>query len=182
MKKADSLESLIGKLGEIRASLTQLESDSHDHLSRVHPAWRKSASNLLHYLGLRRHDIRLLQEELAALGLSSLGRSEAHVMCTLDAVLKNLHSLAGRTWDSPASSEYVSFGEGKALLAAHTETLLGPAPAHRGVRIMVTLGSEAPDDYHLVRDLLAGGMDCLRTTARSAALSGMSRPKHCRSR
>jgi hypothetical protein len=35
---------------------------------------------LIHYLALRRHDIRRLQEQLAALGLSSLGRMESHVL------------------------------------------------------------------------------------------------------
>ena len=72
------------------------ESDFLKRLSSVHPAWRKSADNLLHYLALRHHDIRQLQEELAMLGLSSLGRSESHVMSTLDAVLNVLHHLAGR--------------------------------------------------------------------------------------
>jgi pyruvate kinase len=42
------------------------------------PKHRLSATNLAHYLGLRKRDIRSLQLELAALGLSSLGRSEGH--------------------------------------------------------------------------------------------------------
>jgi pyruvate kinase len=48
------------------------------------------------------------------------------------------------------------------LLDAHACALLGPEPAGRSVRIMVTLGSEAATDYGLVRDMLAGGMDCAR--------------------
>jgi hypothetical protein len=35
MKKADSLESLIGKPKETPTSLTRFESDSHDHLSAL---------------------------------------------------------------------------------------------------------------------------------------------------
>jgi pyruvate kinase len=160
--KPDSFEVLIAKLGEIRASLIKLESDFPKLLSSVHPAWRKSADNLLYYLALRHHDIRLLQEELAVLGLSSLGRSESHVMSTLDAVLKVLHHLAGRPLEPPARAEYTGFDEGNALLAANTEALLGPAPRHRGVRIMVTMSTAAADDYSLVRELVSHGMNCMR--------------------
>jgi len=44
----------------------------------------------------------------------------------------------------------------------NTDALLGPAPAGRKVRIMVTMPSEAADDYHLVYNLLKQGMDCMR--------------------
>ena len=160
---APRIETLIAKLGEIRSSLVTLESDFLKRLSGVHPAWRKSANNLLHYLALRHHDIRLLQEELAELGLSSLGRTESHVMNTLDAVLKLLHHVAGRPSELPEQQPtYAGFNEGKALLVAHTRALLGAAPAHRGVRIMVTMSSEAADDYPLVRDLVSRGMNCMR--------------------
>jgi pyruvate kinase len=160
--RSSSFDALIARLREIRASLVKLESDFLKQRSGVHPAWRKSADNLLHYLALRHHDIRLLQEELAVLGLSSLGRSESHVMSTLDAVLNILHHLAGRPLEVPRHAEYPGFNEGKALLAAHTEALLGTAPAHRGVRIMVTMSAEAADDYALVRELVSHGMNCMR--------------------
>ena len=35
-----------------------------------------SARNLVHYMALRRHDLRELQDQLAAVGLSSLGRAD----------------------------------------------------------------------------------------------------------
>jgi pyruvate kinase len=160
--KPDSFEVLIAKLEEIRASLIKLESDFPKLLSSVHPAWRKSADNLLHYLALRHHHIRLLQEKLAVLGLSSLGRSESHVMSTIDAVLNALHHLDGRPLEVPPQAVYAGFDEGKALLAANTESLLGPAPTRRGVRIMVTMSTEAADDYSLVHELVSRGMNCMR--------------------
>ena len=54
---------------------------------------RESAYNLVHYLAVRRHDVRELQDELTRLGLSSLGRMEAHVMASLQAVLEVLCAL-----------------------------------------------------------------------------------------
>ena len=116
----------------------------------------------MHYLALRRHDIRQLQSKLAGLGLSSLGRSEPHVLSSLDAVINVLYKLAGSDESAPASEADREFGEGVALLEKNTEVLLGAAPAGRNVRIMVTMPPEAATKYELVRDLLAQGMDCMR--------------------
>jgi pyruvate kinase len=55
-----------------------------------------------------------------------------------------------------------TIGEGAALLEKNSEVLLGPPPAGRTVRIMVTMPSEAATDYDLVRDLVLHGMDCMR--------------------
>jgi len=100
---------------------------------------------------------------LAALGLSSLGRAESHVLATVNAVLKALHCLAGRSWEPPSPEEgLIDFANGQRLLADHTDSLLGGATPGRGVRIMVTMPSEAADDYTLVHSLLKQGMDCMR--------------------
>src|SRR5512134_947544 len=122
-----------------------------------------SAKNLLHYLALRQRDIRGLQERLASLGLSSLGRTESNVLASVNAVLAILYEISylnpmsGLTLGSEGS-----FFHGKDLLRAHTETLLGTRPEGRDVRIMVTMPSSAVDDYHLVKQLLKHGMNCMR--------------------
>lgn len=129
----------------------------------VHSEHRASAANLIHYLALRRHDIRQLQTELATLGLSSLGRNEQHVMGGLDAVLRMLTQLvapAEAPLDLPDGAPAI--GEGATLLEKNSEILLGPPPPGRNVRIMVTMPSEATTDYDLVRDLVLQGMDCMR--------------------
>ena len=129
----------------------------------VHEGYRDSARNLLHYLALRRRDLRPLQLRLGILGLSSLGRTEAHVLATVDAVLEVLHRLEGRTWKRPKTAFSVTdFTSGLRLLTEHTDRLLGPAPKGRVVRIMVTMPSAAANDYSLVYDLLQQGMDCMR--------------------
>jgi pyruvate kinase len=160
--ETSSIGALISELAAIRASMVKLDNDCARQRSTVDPAWRKSVENLLHNLALRHHDIRPLQEKLARLGLSSLGRTESHVMSTLDAVLSILHRLNGQASAVSAPTEDLGFNDGNALLAAHTEALLGPAPSDRGVRIMVTMSTKAADDYALVRDLVARGMNCMR--------------------
>ncbi len=157
------IESLIEQLTAIRSDMLGLEADFADQVAHSHQTYRRSAVNLLHYLALRRHDVRQLQDKLASLGLSSLGRTEAHAMDTVNAVLKILHHLDGRPWLAPErATADVGFAEGKELLDAHTRQLLGANRTHRRVRVMVTMPSEAADDYLLVRELLAQGMDCMR--------------------
>jgi pyruvate kinase len=126
-----------------------------DHLHRDHD---RSARNLLHYIAFRRHDIRDLQGQLAALGLSSLGRSEASILATLQQVLSILGRLAGGL--APKSSPPADLG--KSILTRNTEALFGPRCAERPVRIMVTMSTEAARSYEHVRELLASGMDCMR--------------------
>ena len=64
-------------------------SGAHPEWDQVHPNYRESARNLLHYLALRRRDLRPLQLRLAKLGLSSLGRAESHVLSAVDAVCED---------------------------------------------------------------------------------------------
>jgi pyruvate kinase len=156
----DRIERLIERLTGIRSDLVAAEGAFERGGGAIHPSYAKSARNLAHYLALRRHDVRPLQQELAELGLSSLGRAEAHVLATLDAVLAAVHRIAARPWRSRPAG--LAFREGNKLLREHTGALLGPAPAKRAVRIMVTMPGEAARDYPLVRDLVARGMDCMR--------------------
>ncbi len=140
----------------------KLEADSLPGEADVHPDHRASARNLLHYLALRRHDIRDLQEQLGAMGLSSLGRTESHVFSALHGVMDVLARLDGSDAPQQEPNGMVALAEGQRLLEKNTDTLLGPAPDGRRVRIMVTMPSEAGCDYALVRDLVASGMNCMR--------------------
>jgi pyruvate kinase len=122
-----------------------------------------SASNLAAYLGLRRQDLRHLQSRLANLGLSSLGRSEAHVLASLDAIIHILKIISGKSF-SPESLARASatMTSAEDFLERHTNRLFGPQPPHRWARIMVTFPSEAASDYQFVRELVLRGMDCAR--------------------
>jgi len=129
----------------------------------VHDSFRKSALNLMHYLTLRHHDLRPLQARLAELGLSSLGRSESHVLASIEAVLGTLHGLAGSQWSAGAvSNPAPGYQQGPDLLREHTELLLGKPQAAHNAHIMVTMPTEAAFEYQLMHDLLASGMDSMR--------------------
>lgn len=156
-------KALLRELSALRAAIVAETAVVGARIEATHPSYRDSARNLLHYLALRRRDLRPLQHRLAALGLSSLGRAEAHVLATMDAVLAVLRRLAGNPAAAAArAGEVIGFAAGQGLLDLHTKRLLGPEPEERGVRIMVTMPRQAADDPALVHDLLAQGMDCIR--------------------
>lgn len=153
---------LTEELDRVRTDMVRLVDDSTDLLNEVDPRHQVSARNLLHYMALRGRDLRPLQARLAALGLSSLGRAESHVMATLDAVLGMLRLARGRDACSRSLPEPIDVTAGQQILDENTTAILGPHPPGRGAAIMVTMPSEAADDYTLVSSLLQQGMDCMR--------------------
>lgn len=158
MNRSD-LKELHEELCRLRAEMLELESTGLAGYEETHHGHAASARNLMHYVALRKHDIRHLQTRLARLGLSSLGRTEAHVLEALQTVIVLLQNLIQLKSDAQESLEEK---ESESILSRNTNALLGPQPQGRGVRIMVTMPSEAASDYALVRDLVAQGMDCMR--------------------
>jgi pyruvate kinase len=154
----------------LRATVVGAETmEDHDARSPgavepLHPTHEASAANLGHFVALRSEDLRDLQDELAELGLSSLGRCEAHVLSTVDAVRRALAALAGlpRPVDDAHGGLAPGFGAGQELLERKADALLGPAVPGRPTRIMVTLPSEAADDQRVVDELVDAGMDIAR--------------------
>jgi len=152
---------LSAQLDDLRREMRRRHVESSDTFERVHPSHRQSAANLVDYLTLRRHDIRQLQESLAELGLSSLGRSQEHVITTVERVLDTLDLLTANGWRHRTEAA-VSYGGGRETLEANATALLGPSRAHRQTRILVTMPGEAATDFELVRSLIDAGMDCAR--------------------
>ncbi|WP_075796206.1 pyruvate kinase [Massilia putida] len=153
---------LLRELESIRADIVAETLHAQHRIAEVQPHYQASARNLLHYLALRRRDLRPLQQRLATLGLSSLGRAEAHVLATVDAVLSLLRRLMHSAEPVPESDHYIEFSAGSRILDEHADQLLGPRPNGRNVRIMVTMPSTAADDAELVHQLLEQGMGCIR--------------------
>jgi pyruvate kinase len=128
-----------------------------------HSPYARDAANLAAYIGFRRQDLRALQDRLSALGLSSLGRCEAHVLATLEAVTLALAALAGeppRARDMRRVADAARHGSQR--LKRNTTRLLGPSPRRRSTRIMVTLPTSAAGDGLLLRNLVQRGMDIAR--------------------
>jgi pyruvate kinase len=149
------------ELAELRAALVRAEDHMARSIARVHPRHRASARNLVHYVALRRHDVRELQVELAELGLSSLGRLESNVLASVDRVLRVVCTLGGLPAPEPVRMPE-GLQDGRSLLADNAQALFGPPPPGRSTRILVTMPSTAAGDPDLVQQMVAAGMDLAR--------------------
>lgn len=156
----EELTNLISQLDGLYEDALALEKKFKPIIKQLSPKFRKSAGNLLHYLALRRHDIRRLQENLSIQGLSSLGHAEGHVLVSLAAVRNQLCHLA--KYPPNTHKPAISFSENRTLLSRHTGALLGRHPKHRTTRIMVTFSTDLATNYELVTRLLKAGMNCAR--------------------
>ncbi len=159
--KKNAYADLLQELVTLHRELMTMESESTE-LQKVDARHRASAANLIHYLGLRRRDMRPLQKKLAAVGLSSMGRAESHVLHNLHAIIVLLERALRKQAQQVPSSHVDFSATGPELLDTNTNRLLGKPPAQRLVRIMVTLPYEIADDYTLVKEMLLQGMDCAR--------------------
>jgi len=171
-----ALENLEVDVRDVRDAMLAAETARAADIATTHPAHRRSAANLVHYLELRHHDVRDLQARLAAAGLSSLGRSEAHVLATTEEVLSVLARLNGH--EPPPRVAGIALAEGHEFLVANTKMLLGAPPATRGTRIMVTMPAEAADQPDLVSRMTASGMDIARVNCAHDAPEVWSRMIH----
>ncbi|NKX51307.1 pyruvate kinase [Arthrobacter deserti] len=153
------LGALLADVRRLHADLLEAESAQAAGIAAVRPRHRNSAANLVHYVELRRHDIRDLQARLARFGLTSLGRTESRVLASVESLLRTLARLAG-----PKGGELPSprVPDGAELLAGNADALLGAKPEGRDTRIMVTSPGEATADPALVHNMLASGMDIAR--------------------
>lgn len=162
-RPAHLTEHLIPALEALRQHALSVEQAYASELDAVHPLYRDSARNLLHYCALRQSDIRQLQRELGLLGLSRLGRAEAHTLSSLDAVLSALYAMAGQPPPRRrARRGQIDIADGGQRLNAHARALLGEPVGRRNTRIMVTMPSEAARDPALITALLKAGMDVMR--------------------
>jgi pyruvate kinase len=150
-------------LGELRDTLVQRAERHRGLLMQLPPDRHASGENLLHYLALRDQDLRPLQLRLYRLGLSSLGRAEPHVLASVDAVLSNVGEPGPEMKGcGTAGQARQGFDDNRHRLEQNTLNLFGPSPEGRRVYIMVTLPTQAAEDYLLVEQLLVSGTDCVR--------------------
>jgi pyruvate kinase len=158
--RSEKLQRLVQELDAIVGRAEALEELYAEQLRVLHPDQVPSGLNLLHYLALREGDVRGLQDDLASEGLSSLGRSESHVMASVCAVRRAVRQMLGIDVTCPRPP--VTFRQGPDRIRRRTNTLFGRKLKGSSVRIMVTLPIEAAHEYELVLGMVKAGMNCAR--------------------
>ncbi|MBS4061628.1 MAG: hypothetical protein KG029_14605 [Bacteroidetes bacterium] len=161
MKTKNKLEIIQAQIEKIISKAEKLETEYADSLSAVHPEYRESALNLMHYLAFRSFDISELQQSLRYLGLPDLANIEGHVMRSLLTIQPIIHMLLGDT-DTVTQKNCISIKRSEKLLRRNTKRLFGNKSNKRRTRIMVTLPSEAAENYQLVNQLMQNGMNSAR--------------------
>ena len=161
MHRPVDIQRLDEQLTAICERAVELEARYATELEAVHPEFRDSARNLVHYLALRQTDISDLQEDLLAMGLSSLGRAERNVIGMITAVRSALRMIGGDAAPVPAMQR-TSLELRHPTAEAHKQAILGPHPDGRDVNIMVTLPTEAGQNARLVAEMIAAGMNVAR--------------------
>jgi pyruvate kinase len=151
-----NLTNLAEQLDKIESYMLQAETDFSGLLEKVHPENIKNAQNLLHYLALRSHDIREIQDELHAAGLSSMASSESHIRGQLLAILQRLGS------EKELPPDVFGYEEARKSLAQKSVALFGKKDTESVPYIMVTFDSELAEDYGKVKNLLQSGMNIAR--------------------
>lgn len=162
-----SIPSLVQDVSALRAAVLEAEERHADLLDAVRDHHRASARNLIHYVAVRSHDLRDLQDRLTDVGVSSLGRMEAGVLGHLGIVLRALRAQLGETRppeqeDAADPGAALTPARGRAILERNTVRLLGEPAPDRRPRIMVTMPSAAASDRDLVGEMVESGMDLAR--------------------
>ena len=160
-----SLRVLRAELGALERAVVAAATAHAPQLAEVAPDHRDSARNFVQYVELRQHDLRPLQRELWAHGLSSLGRLEGHVLDALGQVRARLDDAVARDAADAPRGDVSTWADAQARLHANTQALLGPRPPHRHVYVMVTAPAAAEVDAAWVERLLVAGMNVLRINA-----------------
>lgn len=152
-------------LDELDSVIGDVERDSVQRAARWHALskdvdFRSCSYNLARYLVLRQHDLRPLQRGLTMLGLSSLGRSEGHVLPALKATRASLAAILGQDHRERPTPE--AFFTGERCLARRSHQLFGEPNRHRQTALMVTCPSEAADDPAFLLGLAERKVEALR--------------------
>ena len=151
-------------LVQLRASLERIyqnqiiaEQQASALISGVHPQQKKSVTNLIHYLSLRREDLRTVQDHLHDAGLSSLASSEGHILRQVQAVLQRLGGKFAEKEISTSDST-----AGMRLLTQQATALFGQKVESNIPHLMVTFSTEMAEDYGAVKNLIQAGMNIAR--------------------
>jgi len=160
-EKPAKLKSIIEKIDAIIEEAKMQEAAFEDRLAKIHKEYQQSARNLLHYRAFRQHDLRKLQKSLGNMGLSRLAKSQSHVLASLEtnrAILRAMYENDLIHFEQTG----LSVKKSNKRLRTNAKNLLGYRTKSRRTRIMVTMPSEAAEDFQLVYQFLEAGMNCAR--------------------
>jgi pyruvate kinase len=153
----ESLKPLQQDLFVLENKLTKACLSHRKLIASLHTSQQNSATNLLHYLALRKEDIRSLQDNLHQAGLSSLANAESHI-------LKQIQSIRQRLGANLKEKEisHFDFYSAQNELNRFATDLFGFKKDASIPHIMVTLDTSFLDNLPIIKKLLEAGMNVAR--------------------
>lgn len=149
----EKLQKILNELLVVRNFINSKTANSMD----------KSTINLTHYLNLRSLDLVELQNSLTDVGLSSLGRSQSNVLNALNKDIYILSKLLDNEIDVGFEDELlIGSNEAFEKMIENAQVFGANMDAQFKTKVMVTLPSEACENYDLVEDLVVGGVNVFR--------------------
>lgn len=133
--KAESefLSKLFDRLLDLKEKMTQGVTSQEENLS---------LQNLRHYLNVRKYDFSELQDDLTKVGLSSFGRSQAHMEASVNVALKMLALALSLEKEIPPS--LLSYEASHAIMDENAKLF---SPSQEKTKIMITVPSEYDDNW-----------------------------------
>lgn len=124
----------------------------------------QSMQNLQAYLKLRSLDITKLQNQLASIGLSSLGRAQSCVINSVNQDIFILSQLLNKEYNQTQNDiNALNYDDAKAIMIKNCEVFGNTEKEDKfKTRVMVTLPSEAADSPVLIEKLIRNGASVLR--------------------
>jgi pyruvate kinase len=151
------IKNIKSTLSDIENKMSEEVINKSNLINKIHPGNQSAAENLIHYLTLRRNDIRRIQDDLHVLGLSSLASSESHIKSQLQAINQRL----GKKYIA-AQLEKCDYEWSQANIKSKSLALFGEKELSALPYIMVTFDTAFADDYALIKNLLQNGMNIAR--------------------
>ena len=161
-QKSTQYHALIEKLDGVIAECLEQEARRSKQLEKVHPRYRYSAKNLIHYRAMRSKDLSRLQKQLKNLGFSRLAKAESHVLPSLTTTRGLLQLVDYEPNPEPLVTPEISIKESKRRLRNNVKALLGKRAKNKNAMIMVTMPSEAAHNFELVDAMVTEGMGIAR--------------------
>lgn len=157
----EKLQVILAAIDSVIDKISEFELKYKVQLDNVHPNYRQSARNLIHYLALRTFEISDLQEKLDEIGLPISPESKNSILqriLNFKAIINSLLNI-----DLPVGEKVqLTNREAKMIQDRNSKVIFGTIKNKRETAIMITQPTEAATDKKFVKSLLKLGMDCAR--------------------
>ena len=131
--ESDFLAELFERLNDLKEKMTLDIDPSEENLSLL---------NLYHYLNVRKYDFSQLQDDLTKVGLSSFGRSQAHMEASVNVALEMLSLALGK--ELPPQKAHLSYEASHTLMDKNSEIF---STSSDKTKIMITVPSDYEDNW-----------------------------------